>query len=120
MRTYVRYDTRMCDPAAGVDPFEELSTAVQRFIARTQDPDRTAAQVGEHLVLKRRIIDALELDFGRDAARFAATEEYDDQGFTSPISWLTNMCRMMPGPAGAAVCVGEQADTLACSVERMD
>ena len=109
----------MCESVESADPYEAFAAALERFVTRTQCADRTAEELGQALVRKRHFIDLLELDFAGDAARFDATDEHEVQGFTSPITWLTNTCRMTGSAAAAAICVGEQADTLQRSVDHL-
>jgi hypothetical protein len=61
-------------------------------------------------------MDLLELEFSRIAGDFAQTDEYDRQGFDSPISWLKENCHMTGGAAADRVCAGEQREHLAESV----
>ena len=72
----------------------------------------SAAELGERLVRLRNTIDLLELEFSRMAGDFASTDEYDQQGFDSPISWLKESCHMPGGAASDRVCVGEQLGRL--------
>src|SRR5579862_3111621 len=109
----------MCDPGRDADPLDKLDAAVRRFCARTRAPMRSAPELGDAIVRTQRLIDALRLDLARDAAQFAAGDEWERQGFTSPVAWLTNECHMTPGEAGAAICVGEQESSLQHSVEAM-
>jgi hypothetical protein len=46
-------------------------------------------QLGYKLIALRYAIDSLELDFAQTAAEFARTDEYDEQGSTSPIDSAT-------------------------------
>jgi hypothetical protein len=111
--------TGMCERDLDADPYEELDAAVKRFIARTRTSKPSALEVGDAIVRTQSLIDALRLDLARDAAHFAATDEWERQGFTTPVAWLTNECHMTPGEAGAAICVGGQALSLQPSVEAM-
>ena len=61
------------------------------------------------LCLKRALINCLELDFARDAARFAAVYDEGVYDNPSPISWMRQHCRMTSTAAAASICVGEQA-----------
>jgi hypothetical protein len=61
-------------------------------------------------------MDLLELEFSSIAGDFAQTDEYDRQGFDSPISWLKENCHMAGGAAADRVCSGEQREHLAESV----
>ena len=110
----------MCEPTICTDPYAEFAAAIARFQARTQDPRRTPADLGEALIRKQRFIDTLKLDFAHDAACFAASGQWERQGSTTPIAWLTNECHMTPGDAGAAMCVGDHAASLQRSVESME
>jgi hypothetical protein len=74
--------------------------------------EATAAE----LIRRRQEIDQKELEFSCLAAQFAQTDEYDQQGFDSPISWIKQVCHMSGGAAGDRVCVGEQMKRLGPSV----
>src|SRR5439155_8706510 len=76
-------------------------------------------QLGYKLIALRYAIDSLELDFAQTAAEFARTDEYDEQGSTSPIDWIRHNCHMNSGPAGAAVAVGKNLEQLPESVQAM-
>lgn len=67
-----------------------------------------ASVLASELVKLRRVIDRLELTFCYTAARFAATDEYDEQESLSPIDWVRHHCRMSGFAAAQRVCVGEQ------------
>ncbi len=71
------------------------------------------------LIRRRQKIDQEELEFSCLAAQFAQTDEYDEQGFDSPISWLKAVCHMSGGAAGDRVCVGEQVERLGQSTAAM-
>ena len=86
--------------------------------------DQTAAQVeisGEELrarmIRKRKAIDLMELSFAEDAARFAATDEYDELGFVSAIDWIRFNCHMTAGAAADRVAVGRTMDRMPRSIE---
>ncbi len=61
----------------------------------------------------------MELEFSYLAAKFAATDEYDWQGFDSPIGWLKANCHMSGGAASARICAGEQVEHLGQSSKAM-
>ena len=63
--------------------------------------------------------DLLELEFSVEAARFADTDEYDQQGSVSPVDWIRHNCRMSGRAAASAVCVGEQASKVPRSIDAM-
>jgi hypothetical protein len=48
----------------------------------------------------------------RLAARFAATNEYDEQGFASPIDWIRFNCHMTSNAAADLIAVGENLERL--------
>ena len=68
--------------------------------------------LAERLIRLRNSIDLLELNFSRMASDFARTDEYDQEGFDSPISWIKANCHMAGGAAADRVCVGEQLEHL--------
>jgi len=49
---------------------------------------RAGETLAAELIRRRQEIDQMELEFSYLAAKFAATDEYDWQGFDSPIGWL--------------------------------
>src|SRR6266567_9486055 len=73
---------------------------------------RLGAVIAEELIRRRQKIDQDELEFSRLAAVFAETDEYDEQGFDSPISWIKTNCHMTGGAAADRICVGEQVQRL--------
>src|ERR1700716_1943544 len=85
----------------------QLQAAVAAFCDR-HDHHLTPAELGQELVELRHLCDRLELDFSVSAARFAATEEYEDQGSVSPIDWIRHQCKMSGHAASERVCVGEE------------
>ena len=83
----------------------------------------TAPRAGEaiaaELIRRRQKIDQEELEFSYLAAKFAATDEYDWQGFESPIAWLKANCHMSSGAASARICAGQQVEHLGQSSKAM-
>jgi hypothetical protein len=67
------------------------------------------------LLLKRSLINRLELDFARDAARFAASYTEEESINPSPVSWLREYANMTSHAAATAVCAGERAPRLRLS-----
>jgi hypothetical protein len=59
-------------------------------LAATQTPE----ELGESLIRRRHELDVLELMWSIDAARFVRTDEYDRQGFATPIDYLRVNARM--------------------------
>ena len=75
----------------------------------------SGAALAERLTQLAFAADMINLEFAKVAAAFAATDEYDAQGFDSPISWIKANCHMGGGAAGDRVCVGEQLKHLSQS-----
>ena len=73
----------------------------------------------ERLIRKRHIIDLMELAFSREAAEYAATKDYEEQGSVSAIDWIRVNCHMT-GPAAAdRVSVGQLATQLEQTVDAL-
>lgn len=87
-----------------------LATAIDIFCAR--ECARSPEAVGWELTHLRHQCDRLELEFSMSAATFAATDEYDAQGFVSPIQWIRHKCNMGGGAAADRIAVGELAQSL--------
>jgi hypothetical protein len=68
--------------------------------------------MAEWLARRRVEMNQDELVFSFVAARFARTDEYEQQGFDSPIQWIKANCHMSGGAAADRVCVGEQLERL--------
>src|SRR5467141_3366782 len=75
----------------------------------------SGVDLGQRLTQLAFAVDMLNLEFARAAAAFAQTDEYDRQGFDSPISWIKANCHMTGGAAADRVCVGEQRERLFAS-----
>src|SRR6266568_381031 len=78
---------------------------------------QTGAEMLEELIRRRLRIDQDEIEFSLLAAKFAQTDEYDEQGFDSPIACLKATCHMRGGAAADRVCVGEQLERIDKSAE---
>ena len=61
----------------------------------------------ERLIHKRHIIDLQELSFAQEAAEFAATDAWEEDGSVSAIDWLRFNCKMTTGAAANSIAVGE-------------
>src|SRR5437879_1758356 len=72
----------------------------------------TGAEIAAEMMRVRLSVDQFELYFSRVSAKFAKTEECDEQGFDSPIAWIKANCHMSGGAAADRVCAGEQLDRL--------
>src|SRR5260370_7616992 len=68
--------------------------------------------LGYKLIGLRQAIDSLELEFAQTAAEFARTDEYDEQGSTSPIDWIRHTCHMTSTSAAACLAVGKNLERL--------
>ena len=81
--------------------------------------DLTAEERRTRLIQKRQVIDLMELSFSREAAEYAATDDYEEQGSVSPIDWIRINCHMT-GPAAAdRVAVGQLAPQLELTVDAL-
>src|SRR5450759_65886 len=79
----------------------------------------TAEDRRERLIRKRHVIDLMELSFAQEAAEFAATDEYEQEGSVSPIDWIRINCHMT-GPAAAdRVAVGQLVTKLEQTVDAL-
>src|SRR5207245_282942 len=92
-----------------------LAAAIDIFYARERAGSPEAA--GWELTHLRHQCDRLDLEFSRSAATFAATDEYDAQGFVSPIHWIRHKCHMGGGAAADRIAVGELAQCLPQSIQ---
>src|ERR1700682_266113 len=61
----------------------------------------------ERLIQKRHLIDMQELSFAQEAAEFAATEAWEEDGSVSAIDWFRFNCKMTTGAAANSIAVGE-------------
>jgi hypothetical protein len=86
----------------------DLEDAVERFRVRHRTGHPPAA-LRDRMLRLRHVIDALELEFARDAAELAGCDELEWQGHTSPIQWIKHECRTTTTVAVDACQVGEQA-----------
>src|SRR5713226_1328257 len=80
---------------------------------------RAGEAIAAELVRRRQKIDQDELEFSYLAAKFAATDEYDWQGFETPIAWLKANCHLSGGAASARICAGQQVEHLGQSSKAM-
>jgi Domain of unknown function (DUF222)/HNH endonuclease len=66
----------------------------------------------ERLIQRRRVIDLQEVAFAREAAEFAASDAWDEDGSVSAIDWLRFNCHMNAGAAANSIAVGEMLGQL--------
>ena len=95
-----------------------LAAAIDRFCERRID-GRSAEDLAGELTHLRHQCDRLELEFSQTGNAFAATDEYDRQGFLSPIHWIRLNCHMGSGAVADRLAVGEHMEGLPESVEAM-
>lgn len=69
---------------------------------------------------KAHTIDLLMWSFAQDAAEFAATEAWDEDGSATAIDWIRHNCHMASGTAANAVAVGETLLRLPESSQGLD
>src|SRR5260370_3384460 len=80
---------------------------------------RVGEEIAAELIRRRQKIDQDELEFSVLAAAYAHTNEYEEQGFDSPISWIKANCHMSGGAAGGRGCIGGRLGRLAESSAAM-
>jgi Domain of unknown function (DUF222)/HNH endonuclease len=66
----------------------------------------------ERLIQRRRVIDLQEIAFAREAAEFAASNAWDEDGSVSAVDWLRFNCHMTAGAVGNAIAVGESLERI--------
>src|SRR5260370_25247549 len=66
----------------------------------------------ERLIKSRGVIDLQEIAFAGDAAEFAASDAWDEDGWVSAIDWLRFNCHMNAGAAANSIAVGEMLERL--------
>jgi uncharacterized protein DUF222/HNH endonuclease len=87
-----------------------LKATVRAYCARPRI--EVPLDLATALIRLRTAINALELTFARDAARFAGGYEEDVFGDPSPYAWMRENCHMSAYAAVSAVHVGDNAATL--------
>ena len=99
-------------------PLADLVNAIEAFTAGFR-PAEDANKLGCELVEMRGAMDRLEVVFSQAVGTFAATDEYEDQGATSPVEWVRHNCRMSSAAAARRVSVGQQLEHLPLMVESL-
>jgi hypothetical protein len=74
--------------------------------------DLQASETAEELKQVLHQIDLLQLRAAQLAARFAATDEYDEQGYATPIDWIRFNCRVTSNVAADLIAVGKNLERL--------
>lgn len=96
--------------------FEAAVARLRRLAERRRSEGaREPGVIREDLVLLRRGIDALELEFSACAAELEACGEEEWQGAPSASSWISDECRTTGSAAWNAVVVGAHANALGAS-----
>ena len=113
------YDTEMCNTQAGsVDLLGVVREAVERA-RELRRAGRDPREAGEELRTIRKVCNLLDLEFARVAAEFARSQEYDRDGYVSPVSWIRHECNVTAHAAGSAIRVGDQEPVLTESLAAM-
>jgi hypothetical protein len=78
----------------------------------TQDvqPSTAGREAGEELKQVLHQVDLLLIRASGAAARFAATNEYDRQGYASPIDWIRFTCHQTSTGAADLIAVGQKLE----------
>ncbi len=72
---------------------------------------------GERLLQTIQTVEVSLLFCARAAAEFAASQEWEEDGYESPIEWMKDLGHLSGGAASDRIYVGEQLDRLQDSVE---
>src|SRR5260221_4426484 len=75
-------------------------------------PDEDRRTPRERLIERARLISLQQLLFAGEAAEFAATEEFEEDGSTTAIDWLRIHCHLTGPQAANYVAAGEHLDCL--------
>ena len=86
--------------------------AVARFVAEPKSTDRNREQIGDELVVFRRLLNVLELEFARRAGDFSYEPSNVEGCETDPTQWIRTECRMTTKAANDAVMLGRGIDDL--------
>jgi hypothetical protein len=81
------------------------------------DTTNADSELREELIRACRERDRLDLRIAGLAARFAATDIWDGEGFVSAIDWIRFNCHMTSGAAANVVAVGEAMTRIPDSVQ---
>jgi uncharacterized protein DUF222/HNH endonuclease len=78
-----------------------------------------AEELRNELIRASHERDLIDLHVSELAARYARTDDYDEQGFVSPIDWIRFNCHMTAGAAADRVAVGEELARMPESVQAL-
>jgi len=93
-----------------VDELALLEAAIEHFYQQPVPKDGPG--LASYLTRVQRVGDRLSVKSSQAAAAFAETDEYDDQGFVSPIHWIRVNCNLSGGAAGDRIAVGQQLEKI--------
>jgi hypothetical protein len=79
--------------------------------------DLQSSEVAEELKRVLHESDLLQLQAAHLAAQFAATEEYDEQGYATPIDWIRFNCHVTSNAAADLIAVGKNLHRMPESVQ---
>jgi hypothetical protein len=79
--------------------------------------DLQPSEVAEELKRVLHESDLLQLQAAYLAAQFAASEEYDEQGYATPIDWIRFNCRVTANAAADLIAVGKNLQRMPESVQ---
>jgi hypothetical protein len=79
--------------------------------------DLQPSEVAEELKRVLHESDLLQLQAAHLAAQFAATEEYDEQGYATPIDWIRFNCHVTSNAAADLIAVGKNLHRMPESVQ---
>jgi hypothetical protein len=88
------------------EALELFETALDRFCE--QPVPEGGPALADFLPRLQRASDRISIKVSEAAAAFANTNEYDEQGFVSPIHWIRRNCNLTGGAAADRIAVGEQ------------
>jgi hypothetical protein len=88
------------------EPIDVLEAAVDRF-CELAVPEGGPA-LAAFLPRVQRCADRLGLKLSEGASAFAETDEYDHQGYYSPLHWIRTNCHLTGGAAADRIAVGQQ------------
>ena len=101
----------------------DLLDVVREAVERARElrrAGRDPREAGEELRSIRKVCNLLDLEFARVAAEFARSQEYDRDGYVSPVSWIRHECNVTAHAAGSAIRVGDQEPVLTESLAAMN
>jgi len=112
------------DAVAGVAPqpaagdcraaIDAVATAVDRFAGRPRG-DRPGEVIRDEMMVWRRLIDRMELEFSGMVTELTCAGEDEWEGYPSPTAWVKEECHTTGTAAWNALVVGQQAARMTAS-----